>query len=387
MARANGQAQDSANSGRFNVLIAGGGVAGLEAAFALREFADHRVNLTLLAPTDEFVYRPMTVGEPFAAGWAPRYPLSGLAEDAGAELVRDGLGEVDVKRRVALTTSGIELHFDALLVGLGASLHRRYEHVTSVDDARMDELLHGLIQDVEGGYVRRLAFVVPAPMPWPLPVYELALMTAERAWDMQADLAITILTPEAAPLAVFGEGVSQGLARLLAQRGIEVITSACCEIPKAKTISIHPGDRTLEVDRIVALPELRGPALPGLPHDPAGFIPVDVHSRVRGIEGVWAAGDATDFPVKHGGIAAQQADVAARSIAAEAGAPVELRQFIPVVEGILLTGDKPLHLRAEITGGDGGLSELTEVLRGSRIPMVAARYLAPHLLKHVGTPG
>jgi len=37
MARANGQAQNSADSGRLDVLIAGAGVAGLEAAFALRE--------------------------------------------------------------------------------------------------------------------------------------------------------------------------------------------------------------------------------------------------------------------------------------------------------------------------------------------------------------
>lgn len=386
MARANGQTQGSAEAGPMKVLIAGAGVAGLEAAFALRELARDHVNLTLLAPTDEFVYRPMTVGEPFTAGWAQRYPLSGLAEDAGAELIQDGLGEVDVQRRVALTTSGVELHYDALLVGLGASVHQRYEHATSVDDTHMDELLHGLIQDVEGGYVRRLAFVVPTPMPWPLPVYELALMTAERAWDMQADLAITILTPEAAPLAVFGEGASQGLARLLARRGIKVITAANCEIPKAKTITIHPGDRTLEVDRIVALPELRGPGMPGLPHDTTGFIPVDGHSKVKGIEGVWAAGDATDFPIKHGGIAAQQADVAAESIAAEAGAPVEAQQFKPVIEGIMLTGGTPLHLRAEITDGGGGLSELTELLRGSRIPKIAARYLAPHLPDQVGSP-
>lgn len=384
MVRVSGQAQGSVGSGRLGVLVAGAGVAGLEAVFALRELAGDRVDLTLLAATDEFVYRPMSVGEPFAAGVAKRYPLSGLARDAGAELVRDGLSEVDVQRRVVLTSSGVELRYDALLVGLGASVHRRYEHVTSVDDARMDELLHGLVQDVEGGYVRRLAFVVPAPMPWPLAVYELALMTAERAWDMQADIAITILTPEPAPLAVFGEGVSQGLARVLAKRGIEVITSASCEIPTAKTINVHPGDRTLEVDRIVALPELRGPAVPGLPHDATGFIPVDEHARVRGVDGVWAAGDATDGPVKHGGIAAQQADVAAQSIAAHAGAPLEPQQFPAVIEGLLLTGDKPLHLRAEIT--NGGLSELTEVLRSSRIPKITARYLTPHLPDHTPTP-
>ncbi len=383
MVRANGQVQVSRESGPLDVLIAGAGVAGLEAAFALRDLAGDRVKLTLLAPTDEFVYRPMTVGEPFTSGWAQHYPLSGLAEDAGADLVHDALTEVDATRRVALTAAGLNLGYDALLIGLGTSLHRRYEHVTSVDDAHMDELLHGLVQDVEGGYVRRLAFVVPAPMPWPLPAYELALMTAERAQDMQVDLEITILTPEAAPLAVFGDTASQGVTRLLEERGIEIITSAYCEIPKAKTIRVHPSDRTLEVDRIVALPELRGPSLPGLPHDAAGFIPVDDYGRVRGIEGVWAAGDATDFPIKHGGIAAQQADSVARSIATLAGVALVPRPFAPVMEGLLLTGDKPLHMRAGITGGDGVSSELTEMCRGSRAPKISARYLATHLTDRV----
>jgi sulfide:quinone oxidoreductase len=385
MALANGQGPYSSKSGRLDVLIAGAGVAGLEAAFALRELAGARVKLSLLAPTDEFVYRPMTVGEPFNSGWAARYPLSALAEAAGAELVHDALSEVDAQRHVVLTSSGSDVPYDALLIGLGASLHRRYEHVTSVDDAHMDELLHGLVQDVEGGYVQSLAFVVPAPMPWPLPVYELALMTAERAADMQVELAITILTPEASPLAVFGDGVSQGVARLLEQRGIELIASANCDIPKAKTIRIHPGDRTLEFDRIVALPELRGPALPGIPHDAAGFIPVDGHGRVKGVEGVWAAGDATDFPVKHGGIAAQQADSAAQSIAAYAGAIIEPQEFKPMFEGLLLTGGKPLGLRADITGARDAKSELAELCRGSHTPKIAARYLTPNLAQHVSS--
>ena len=58
----------------FKVLIAGGGVAAVEAALALRELAGERVALTLLAPDPELVYRPMTVAEPFAYGPAHRYP-------------------------------------------------------------------------------------------------------------------------------------------------------------------------------------------------------------------------------------------------------------------------------------------------------------------------
>jgi sulfide:quinone oxidoreductase len=361
---------------RFEVLIAGGGVAGLEAAFALREFAGDRVGLSILAPTDEFVYRPMSVAEPFTSGWAEHYPLAPLAVAADATLVQDALVQVDVTQQQVLTATGAELSYDALLICLGTKVHKRYEHATLVDDAHMDELLHGLVQDIEGGYVHNLAFVVPAPMPWPLPAYELALMASERAWDMQTDLSITVLTPEKTPLAIFGAEVSLALSRLLTERKIEVVTSAQCDVPKAKTIRIHPGDRTIEVDRIVALPELRGPAIIGLPSDIGGFIPIDEYAAVSGVKRVWAAGDATDYPLKHGGVSAQMAVTAARSIAALAGVSVETRRFEPVLEGVLLTGGRPRYLRGRSTSVP---SELHTLERDDHAPKIAARYLAPHL--------
>jgi len=366
----------------FKVLIAGGGVAGLEAAFALRELAGERVSVTVLAPASEFVYRPNAVKEPFTRGYAHRYPLAALAAEAGAELVHDALDRVDVDRRLAYTTAGAELSYDALLLGLGAQLGQRYEHVTTVDDARIDEHLHGLVQDVEGGYVKRLAFVVPAPMPWPLPVYELALLTAQRAWEMGPELSVTIFTPERAPLIVFGEDASREVAQLLSDRGIEVITSAYCEIPKARTIDVSPGGRHFEFDRIVALPELRGPTVEGIPQDGGGFIPVDEFCQVRGAQRVYAAGDATDFPVKHGGIAAQQADTAARAIAALAGAPVVPEPLDPVLEGVLVTGDQPLYFKVQLVGGHGSGQEVTGTPVHASTPKIAARYLAVHLEQH-----
>ena len=364
--------------GPLKVLIAGAGVAGLEAAFALHALAADRVEVRLVAPTDEFVYRPMAVGEPFNLGEPQRYPLSELAERAGAELIGASVSAVDADRRVALTDSGAELPYDALLVALGTSSHRRYDHVTTVDDTRLDELLHGLVQDVEEGYVHRLAFIIPAPIPWPLPAYELALMTAERAWDMQAKIKVTIITPEGAPLEVFGARASQQVTELLAKRGIDVITSGSCNVLDAKTVLVHPGERRIEVDRIIALPELRGPALPGLPHDSAGFLAVDAYGRVTGAEAVWAVGDCTDYPVKQGGLAAQQADNAAQSIAARSGAGGPSQPFAPVLTGVLLTGDAPLRLDAG-TDDNGTRSGLAGVIDASRVPKIAARYLGPYL--------
>jgi len=363
----------------FEVLIAGGGVAGLEAALALRDLAGDRVSVRLLAPNAEFVYRPMTVVEPFSFAVARRYPLPEVARDVGAELVQDALARVDPAAQVVHGESGAELSYDALLLGLGSRIRPRYEHAVTLDDARLDELLHGMIQDVEGGYVKRVAFVVPPRMAWPLPLYELALMTSRRAYDMNVEVAITIVTPEDAPLAVFGQGASQGVAELLADDGILVITSAYSEIPRSGVIEISPSNRTLEVDRIVALPELDGPAVPGLPEAADGFIPIDEHCRVRGIEGVYAAGDATDFAIKQGGIAAQQADTAAEAIAALAGAPVDPQPFRPTIHGLLLTGGEPRYLNAHLTGGHGFSSELTYEPTWSPPTKIAAKYLAPYL--------
>ena len=281
--------------------------------------------------------------------------------------------------RVARTTSGAELQYDALVIGLGARAQARYEHALTLDDRRLDELLHGLIQDVEGGYAKRLAFVIPARMAWPLPVYELALMTAARAYDAGEDVDITVLTPEDAPLAIFGEQASRAVSQLLAESQIDVVTSAYCEVPRSGLVEISPGGRRLEVDRVMALPELEGPAIPGLPHDSDGFIPVDQHCQVRGVQRVFAAGDATDFAIKHGGIAAQQADVAAQAIAALAGADVEPEEFDPVIRGVLLTGGKPRFLSARITGGHGITSEVTETPRWDPPAKIAAKYLAPYL--------
>jgi sulfide:quinone oxidoreductase len=367
----------------FNVLIVGGGVAALEAALALRDLGGERIATTMIAPNPEFVYRPMTVREPFGYAEAQRYPLEEIARDIGAELRSDSFKWLDAESRIVHTEQGEQLSYDALLLALGARTYPRFKHALTIDDTRLDELLHGLIQDIEGGYVHRLAFIVPGRMGWPLPIYELALMAAARAQDMNIDLSITIATPEDAPLAVFGRGVSDAVRQLLEENGILTITSAYCEVHEPGRVAINPGSRELHADRIVAMPELCGPSVPGVPGgSPGGFIPVDVHGKVPGIARVYAAGDAADFAIKHGGIAAQQADVAAQAIAALARVAPEPAPFRPVIHGILLTGGKPRYLSAHVTGGHGSSSEMTDTPTWSPATKIAAKYLAPYLEEH-----
>ncbi len=358
-------------------------MAALETAIALADLAPDLTSTTVLAPNSEFVERPMRVREPFAYPQARHFPLDQIVRDAGAELIADELAWIDPAKRIVHTQAGSELEYDALVLALGGRICPRYKHALTIDDRKLDETLHGLIQDVEEGYVKSLAFVAPGRMPWPLPLYELALLTATRAYDMDVELAITLITPEDSPLAIFGATASAAVAELLAKARITTITSSYAEVPHNREIVLNPGDRHLSVDRIVALPELYGPSVRGVPLSEHGFLRVDRYCKLLDVEGIYAAGDAIEFAVKHGGIASQQADTVAMSIAAKAGAPVTPEPFRPIIRGMLLTGGEPRYLTARITGGAGFSSEITDTPTWSPPSKISSKYLAPYLEEHV----
>jgi sulfide:quinone oxidoreductase len=370
---------ESSHPDRLRVMIVGGGVAALETALALADLAPDHTDVTLIAPDAEFVYRPMTVREPFAYGAARRYPLAPIVQDAGAKLLAGELGWVDPANQTIHTKGDEEIEYGALVLALGARASQRYTHALTIDDRRLDETLHGLIQDVEGGYIHSLAFVSPGRMAWPLPLYELALMTAGRAYDMNIELTVTIITPEDAPLAIFGAPASQAVSELLEKAHIQTINSAYAEIPTQGEVVINAGERRLHVDRVIALPELYGPSIRGIPLGDRGFIRVNAYGQVPDVGPIYAAGDATEFPVKHGGIASQQADTAALAIAARAGAPVTPVRFHPIIRGMLLTDSRPLYLTAQLSGGHGFSSEITDTPTWSPPGKIAAKYLAPYL--------
>jgi sulfide:quinone oxidoreductase len=364
---------------KLQVVIAGGGVAGLEAALALAQLAGEQTERVVVAPNTELVNRPMTVREPFAHPQAERHELAPIVADAGAELIADELSWVDAGAREAHTKGGRTLSYDALVLALGGRVVPRYEHAITIDDRHLDETIQGLVRDVEDGYVKSIAFIAPGRVAWPLPLYELALMTAGRAYDMNVELEATLVTPEDAPLAIFGSGASTAVAERLQRAHVETLCSSYPEVPAEGEVVVNPGGPVLQVDRIVALPELYGPEIRGIPLSEHGFIRTGRHSEVLELDGVYAAGDCVDFPVKHGGLATQEADAAAEAIAARAGAGVEPKSFSPEIRGMLLTDDKPLYLSAKITGGHGFSSEVSEEPLWSPPSKIASRYLAPYL--------
>ncbi|MEX1357525.1 MAG: FAD-dependent oxidoreductase [Gaiellaceae bacterium] len=368
----------------LRVLIAGAGVAGLEALLALRALAEERVAVELLAPDTCFEYRPLAVAEPFGAGHVQRFELPPIAEAAGARLHHGSLASVDPPRHAVRVTRGQPiLLYDVLVVASGARPREALPGALTFRGAEDADAVRALLDDCRDGRVRTLVFAVPGGVTWPLPLYELALLTGAQLAAEGAETELALVTPEREPLEVFGSDASAMVRNLLAARGIRLLTETC---PAGVEGAALRTDREgmLSADRVVTLPHLKGPQLAGLPQTQDGFLRTDPFGRVEGVPDVFAAGDATDFPIKQGGIAAQQADAAARTIAAQAGAPVEPEPFRPVLRGVLLTGAVPRYLVANLNGGRGGASEAAAEPLWWPPAKIVGRYLAPFLAAHAG---
>jgi sulfide:quinone oxidoreductase len=360
-----------------SVVIAGGGVAALEALIALRDLAGDRVSVTLVAPDPDFVYRPLSVAEPFCLGHAAHHPLRGVARDFGADVVRGSLREVDPDNSRVILDDGTELAYDSLLIAVGARMEPAFRHGITFGADGAPEALSGLIADLEDGYARRVAFVVPSSTAWSLPLYELALMTARDVWSAGIDnVELTFVSPEDRPLDIFGPEASAIVAQLLASAGIRFVGPVGADVDQRMVLA---GDQRIAVDRTVTLPVPVGPRIEGLPADQGGFVPVDKHGRVDGLTGVYAAGDVTDSPIKQGGLAAQQAVAAAESIAARHGVDLDPEPFRPILRGMLLTGGRERWMRAS-TGGTPGEPRTSLQALWWPPTKIATRYLAPYLM-------
>jgi len=331
----------------MQVVIAGGGVAAIESLLALGELAGNRTEITLISPQREFVYRPVTVAEAFGRGEAPVYDLGEIVRRDGiGRPVWDGLESVQPAERVAVTRAGERIPFDALIVATGAIPRAALDGALTFRGRDDVPALRSVVDELVAGTVRSLAFTLPSEDMWPLPIYELALLAAARRREADAEGEIWLVTPEEEPLELFGPEGSRAIEGMLEAAGVKLRAGARPARVRNRALVLAGGGAVF-ADRVVSLPRLEGPRIAGLPHDERGFIPVDDHGRVRGLEGVYAAGDVTAFPLKQGGLAAQQADAVAEAIAAELGVPLTPKPFAPVLRGLLLTGGAPLYLRAQ----------------------------------------
>lgn len=381
---------------RLRVVIAGGGVAALETLLALRTLAGELVELTLICGGREFLYRPVTVAEAFDRGEARAYGLAEIVEgDCRATLISDSLAHVDPDAKVVVTGAGQRVAFDALVVATGAVATEPFPGALTFRGRVDVPALRDLLADLADGRARSVAFVLPSQRIWPLPLYELALMTAGHLRGLGSSaVKVWLVTPEEEPLELFGPAGATAISPMLEARGIILRTWSHPARVRDRALVLLGGGEIF-VDRVVTLPVLEGPRIHGLPHDRHGFVPVDAHGRVAGVADIYAAGDITAFPLKQGGLAAQQADAVAEVIAAAAGAAVTPEPFAPVLRGLLMTGGAPLYLRCEPQrlareatvaiearrprrNGGGGSAAAAQALWWPPAK-VAGRYLAPYL--------
>lgn len=316
------------------VLIVGGGIAGIEALMALDDLGDSRLGLRVVAAHASFVLRPQMVGEPW--GGPPMHiDLERLCRAFGAAFTLGTVTRVAPGAHVVETADGRSLDFERLLLAPGAQPELPYEATRALG---FGPLPVNLARSVSGS----VAIVVPDGVGWTLPAYELALLSAtERR-------TVRVITGERAALEAFGPATHEAVAAFLAEHGVTVdLRSAPAKGERVDFLA----------DTVIALPRLHGPRLSGPAHDAGGFLLVDGHMAVRGVTDVFAAGDATFLTPAQGGLAAQQADVAAASIVRSCGGRVPDTVYEPVLRGKLTTAKgKTLFLRRALDGLDAGQS-------------------------------
>jgi sulfide:quinone oxidoreductase len=357
------------------IVIAGGGVAALEAALAVGTLGGERVDATLLSPVSEFAYPAHQVVEPFGAQPGLRLALAEILAGTGVSLRHDALEGVDPARRMIETSSRALLPYDGLLVAVGAIPRPAHAHGITFDHLRDPGPFAELVDDIEQGFVGEVALTAPGATGWSLPAFDLALVL--RAWSARRGIqvAVRVVSAERTPLEAFGEKASAAVAAVLDHAGVEFVGGHEPEV--LSDAALLAGSRWVRADRIVSLPRLAGPRVPGLPCDRDGFLLAGRDGAVPGCPGVRAAGDGAASPIKQGGLAAQQGDRAARAMLAEAGARVAPAEA-PVLRGVLATPAGPLFLEA-VREGPGRRSVASFTPLWSPPSKVATRWLAPHL--------
>ena len=339
----------SAREKRPRLVVVGAGVGGVEAALGLRAAMGELARIELVSPEREFVYRAMTVAEPFGYARPPRIGFDSLAHTHGIRHVSARASAVDGAARVLELANGERLEFTDLVLALGARSVPWLDGALSFDGAAAVDGMRELLGRIQAGTADEIVFTAPLQSAWTLPLYELALLTSAWCADRAlAPPALTVVTPERAPLARFGRAATGLLEELLADRGIAAVTGTSATRFDGRRVTLLDG-RRITSDAVVALPLLAGNPVPGVPRDGDGFIPTGADGSVTGLEHVYAIGDATTHPVKQGGLAAQQADTVCAAIAASHGIPVEPAPYEEVMRGMLLTGIASAFLRA---GGD-----------------------------------
>jgi sulfide:quinone oxidoreductase len=365
----------------LRVLIAGGGFAALEAGLALSALAKDRISLAFVAPDPVLHYRPPASLEALGVQPALAYSWSAIADDLHA---RHHLGRVEAvatEGKFVRLASGMRLEYDALILCIGARALAGVAGARMFADQRDLQAFEALLAELADGHLTRLVFAVPPGSSWPLPLYELALSSAVAAQRAGVMAEISIVTPEADPLALFGPWVSEALRDVLDEHEVR-FSPGCTPVGVRRDGALElQADGSVPADAVVTVPQLCAHRISGVPASWWGFVPTDAHGRVEGLHDVYAAGDMCAFPVKQGALATQQADRIAHTIASGLGVALEEPDERIVLQARLVGSGTTLYLRSELDWrGQATAATLRHAEPGPLdCAQVFGRYLAPYL--------
>lgn len=361
--------------GRPRIVVLGGGVAGLTAAYELHRRLGAAVQLTLVSNSEQFSLGPALLWVPFGqrTGMAG-FSLPGRLDRSGIAFVRALVERINPERRVvAATYQGrtTELPYDYLIIATGPradgtaipGVAGEFDATTSLwsETSAVDtrHALEGFLDLEQPGPV--VVGLAPGAS-YLSAAYEFVLTLDHelRRRGTRARASLTFVTPEPylGHLDVGGTAARRRLERLFARRHIVALTGA--EIARVDRTGVHLRDgRVLPAAYTLIMPPFTGVTgiwkSPGLT-DEHGFVPVDARYRHGRYPEIYAAGVAARLSGPAGAAPAQasalhtgylsaaMAKAAARNVAAAITGCAPAARSLPRLRDLRL-----------LDGGDGGL--------------------------------
>lgn len=254
-----------------HVVIAGGGFAAVETLLALWALGSKHVSVTLVAPESRLFYRPAATAEAFEDRPARSYDLHAIAADVGAAFRKARLVSVGSQKRYVRLSYGVRLTYDALVLATGGRATANVPGALMFRDQRDVPAFRHVLREMDRGGIRRIAFALPGGVSWPLPLYELALLTATRAAERRLATEVMLVTPEPAPLAVFGAEPSRLVDKVLAEQRVSFVGGTVPDHVRDDGSLVLRSGTTLQADRVWRCHNCAGgaspacrPTMPGL---------------------------------------------------------------------------------------------------------------------------
>jgi sulfide:quinone oxidoreductase len=326
----------AAEATRSQVVILGGGFAGVEAAITLS--AARRFDITLVSERSFLHLFPVSIWTP-TRGIAPsrtKVELAAIAAAHGFAVRVDAVTAITPELN-QVTVGGATLDYDYLVIALGAGKPSPtgVEHTLSLcagpsQAVEIRDRVDALVENCEGRIA--VGFGSNPKDPSAMrggPAFEILFNIDHllRRKGMRDAFELTFFAPMATPGQRMGEKALAKIGPELAARGIAQQVGSPITAFEPDAITFASGAR-IPADLIIFIPGGVGhPVIAGsgLPVNDAGFLKIDAHTLVDGTANVYAVGDVAElsgpeFRAKQGHVAEAMAHAAAANIInAEAG--------------------------------------------------------------------